>query len=185
LKTTIYLHIGSCKTGTSYIQNFLDLNRRKLFSNHACLYPNFSSSDFISGRCHNHVQWSLEVLNDEQILLDDIERLVNFCNQNQIEKVALSNEGWLIFLRDAADLLIKINKVRNYELNLICYLRRIDHWIESAWKQWGLKEYETIEEFIMDPQYSNRYKLYFESIETWANIFREESIIIRPYEKNN
>ncbi len=183
MKTTIYLHIGSCKTGTSYIQNFLDLNRLKLFSDHACLYPNFSSSDFVSGRCHNHVQWSLEKFNDESKLVKEIDHLINFCNENQVEKVIISNEGWLNFIRTASNLLKTINKVRNYDLIAICYLRRIDHWIKSAWKQWGLKEYDTIEEFIEDPQFSIRYQLYFNSIETWANIIGEDKIIIRPYEK--
>ena len=83
-KLKIFLHIGSSKTGTTYIQNFLDVNRRFLFSDQEILYPNFSENDLRLGSCRNHSKWYQSIRNDENKFLHEIARLIDFTHSHSI-----------------------------------------------------------------------------------------------------
>jgi len=97
MQITIYLHIGESKTGTSIIQNFLNVNRQKLVKDVGYLYPNFSSESFIRGRCHNHADWYYSsIKNDTTNFLEDTHALLQYCQSKGIENILLSNEGWLL-----------------------------------------------------------------------------------------
>lgn len=180
---TIFFHNGDVKTGTSYIQNFLDVNRSKLFEEHQCLYPNFNDKNLHKGRCHNHTSWSFSIDKDPEKLSRDISKLLDFVQKYNITKVILSNEAW--FLQDS---IIKIfNKIIDLEsdiqLKTISYLRRIDFWSESAWKQWGLKQYDSFEEFYNLGLVQDRFEGIFNFLTKCSQIIGQKNIIVRPYEK--
>ena len=66
------------------------------------------------------------------------------------------------------------------------YIRRQDYWLESAYKQWGMKDirFKNVQHFLEThmlyfPYNSNR----LESIESWGKEFGDDSIIVQPYEK--
>ena len=180
-KTTIFLHVGDTKTGTSIIQNFLDINRFKLYSYHNCLYPNIDSKHMEAGRFHNHGMWYKSIKENKQQFLDDVNSILEFSETNHMNKVILSFEEWLLD-QEFTDLFINsYNKA--YNLKVICYLRRIDFWCQSAWKQWGLKISKDIEEFIKAPKIGSRYRFIQEKLDQWAEIIGKDNIIIRPYEK--
>jgi len=180
---TVYLHIGDSKTGTSIIQNFLDVNRSNLFFEHECLYPNFSCSELNSGRYHNHADWYNSNINNAETFEKEIDRLADFVKSHAIRKVILSHEGWLFQNNGACTLNYIITKKHNFNIIVICYLRRIDFWIESAWKQWGLKKYISIDEFLEFQNISNRYQTILNNLIFWSECVGKENIIIRPYEK--
>lgn len=181
---TIYLHTGDSKTGTSLIQNFLDVNRVRLFTEHNCLYPNFGVEDFVEGRCHNHAPWYQEVEKDHERFLQDIQSLEKFARYNNVEKIIFSNEAWFMQEKDI-ELLQKIKDIfGNHRLVTISYLRRVDSWFESAWKQWGLKNFESIDEYAKSSVIKDRYKKTLIHLEKWEEIIGIENVIVRPYEKN-
>jgi len=180
---TLFLHIGQNKTGTSAIQNFLDVNRKFLSSEVGCLYPNFEADDLISGACSNHSLWHLSVLKNENKLMEDFDRIIGFSKKNKIDKIILSNEGW--FLNSDVIQIFKKLLGHNFPLRIkpICYIRRIDHWVESAWKQWGIKEYETLDEFVNLPKHFRLFERGLSHLEMWNEVIDKENIIVRPYEK--
>lgn len=180
---TIYFHIGDSKTGTSYIQNFLDINRQELLSRHKCLYPNFLSEDLNSGRCHNHTKWFRSSKDDEQKIREDIDNLIRYAKKNSVEKIILSCEGWLFHPQFIPFLRLFINEHHIFHAKIICYLRRIDEWVESAWKQWGLKENDNFEQYSTQPRFQNRYKHILERLDLMESVIGGENIIVRPYEK--
>jgi len=180
---SIYLHTGDSKTGTSLIQNFLDVNRKKLFTDYQCLYPNFGEENFIEGRCHNHAPWYQEVENNHEKFINDIQSMANFAQYNGIEKIILSNEAWFLQKKDI-DLLKNFKDIfRGHKLYTVSYLRRADSWFESAWKQWGLKNFTSIEEYSKSSVITDRYKKTLHHLEDWEQLIGKENIIVRPYEK--
>jgi len=182
-KLSIFLHVGDTKTGTSIIQNFLDINRFNLYSFHNCLYPNLDSKHMEAGRFHNHGMWYKSIKAEKDKFSGDFNRILDFSKNNHMEKVVLSFEEWLLEQTFMDLFTNSITNNKSYDIKLICYLRRIDFWCQSAWKQWGLKSSKDIEEFINKPKIGNRYKFILEKLDQWAEIIGNDNIIIRPYEK--
>ncbi len=180
---TFYLHIGDGKTGTSIIQNFLDVNRQKLFKDLGFLYPNFFADDLSTGRAHNHAPWYNTVKNDHDKFFADIDRLEKFAKDHLIEKIILSNEAWI--LDDNAFSMFQelVQRKENIELRTITYLRRMDFWVESAWKQWGLKTDMSIEEYCTHENFLTRFERILTKLDAWAELIGLDNVVVRPYEK--
>ena len=181
-KLTIYLHVGTDKTGSSALQNFLDVNREHLLLRHSCLYPNFSSKKLHTGRYHNHTKWYQDIKDDHDFL-GDFERLLKFCSNQKIEKVILSCEGWLVKQSVPQRFRLVQEKFPEVDVKMIAYLRRIDSWIESAWKQRGIKNFENIEEYTAEPGISERFRILLSALEYWESHIGKENITVRAYEK--
>lgn len=179
----LFIHIGQYKTGTSIIQNFLDVNRSNLFSNHKLLYPNFDENNLVDGRCQKHYDWYQSVRTNDKKFIRDLMRVKKFGRANNINKIVLSSEDWFTQL----EIIDQINSLKKYwndlQIKVIFYLRRIDSYIESAWKQYGLKVYDDIDEFYHQPFYLNLYKYSFELLGKWERVIGNENILFRPYEK--
>ena len=181
-KIIILLHIGQGKTGSTAIQRFLDFNRETLASKHKVLYPNFDSNDLTKGSmpCHTVYLNDARNRNDFAGLLTILEKSVDYCRNNKLDKILLSDEslpnweGWpQIFSQIAGKL--------DLEVNVIVYLRRQDKWLESAWKQWGhkFKQINTIHDYeqIMNLDWSRMLK-------PWLDFFEVKQFTVRPYEKS-
>ena len=184
MKTTIYLHIGESKTGSSIIQNFLDVNREKLAKKHGTLYPNFSSDRPETGRNHNHAQWYFSAIRDDiNTFIKDMLKMVRYAEKKGISKIVLSNEGWLLNEKSASIFQNLLEHNDQVEIKIICYLRRIDTWVESAWKQWGLKIHDSIEDYASTPLIQNKYKIILNHLQEWEGLIGKENMIVRAYEK--
>lgn len=183
-ETTIYLHIGQNKTGTTAIQKFLDVNRKILFDEFDVLYPNFSSSNFVEGVCNNHTSWYKSLNNNREKLIKDLNNLILFTKEHSMSKIVLSSEAWFLHDEVIRSFNYLMKEVDQIKLKPICYLRRIDHWVESAWKQWGIKEYDNFDEFFEQPRFYRMYQNAFAHLSSWAELIPIENIIVRAYEKN-
>ena len=128
-KLTIYLHVGTDKTGSSALQNFLDVNRDNLLLRNSCLYPNLDSKKMHTGRYHNHTKWYQDKKDDHDFL-SDIDRILQYCRKRRVEKVILSCEGWLVKQSVPQRFKLAQEKFPEVDVKAIAYLRRIDSWIE-------------------------------------------------------
>ena len=183
-KISIFLHVGQGKTGSSAIQNFLDINREKLFDKYKLLYPNVNNGEFNQGRCHNQgIIFNFPGLKIKKTL----EKIIRYAVKNDINKIVLSYEGIFgaAYWEDDQFAAIFNSLKLNYPIEwvVILYIRRIDHLIESSWKQWGLKSYSTIDEYIKDYLGSNK-ALLIKHVNYLRSILGDrKDLIIRPYEK--
>lgn len=148
---TVYLHIGTPKTGTTAIQNFLYANRDLLFER-GFVYPDFGHRYPNIGAWRNGYFLSRigrDVFADEKE--DSFRQLEKLAKDN--EKIILSDESiWKKQKKEGFWETIG-GRMREMGLNLhiIVYLRRQDSLMESTWNQ-RIKAYSdfslTFEEFI-------------------------------------
>lgn len=137
--TTIYLHIGIPKTGTTSLQKFLFFNREKLLKK-GCLYPitgtNITSNNEPKGYSHNSL---VRVLSQNTSQNGD---WVSQCkiwqefkteiNALKAEKVIISAEfftGPGIYNQDLIAMTKKL--LDDYDVKIVIYLRRQDEFLRS------------------------------------------------------
>ena len=74
------------------------------------------------------------------------------------ESKSTVSEAWFMQEKDV-ELLKQIADIcKDFRLVTISYLRRVDSWLESAWKQWGLKNFESVDEYTQSSVVKDRYK---------------------------
>jgi hypothetical protein len=177
VKRILYLHIGMAKTGTSALQYFFDSNPDQL-NEQGVIYPKTGQYDDYS---HHNIPFSL-AKNAHKVALSRAGQvsLLNSLNEEikDYPRVLLSSECFPMLGNH--DLFLEF--LSQYEVKIICYLRRQDLFVESHYKQ-----------VVADPASPNlHYKIqshvaklhktmaYFPLLWRWAKL---GSLIIRPYER--
>jgi hypothetical protein len=180
-KIDFYVHIGAGKTGTSAIQAFLNNNRVILFKDHSCIYPNTNAiiKQYNIGKCRNHIGFFKN--KSELEIITEIRNIIVFSRENNVQKIVFSWEG--LFDRHQFARIIKSALAGSDDVSpwIILYLRRQDHWLESAWKQWFAmrKEYKDFHHFI------TTYKIgWDDALAVWSDNFGKDRILIQPYESS-
>ena len=190
---TLYLHIGTPKTGTTYIQNFLAKNNEILKKNNY-IYPDFQVRfDKIGPNRNGH--FLVNLIKDENgNRLRDKEKEVEkkcfekCCNLFQkYSNVILSDEQ----IWNAAELhrgkdfwpnLKQRFDSKHIELKIIVYLRRQDLFVQSLWAQKMKKKnsFFTIEEFLSSN--SSPVLDYYNRLKKISSFIGKDNIIVRIYE---
>lgn len=188
----IYIHIGSPKTGSTAIQNFLSQNYNHLLSK-GVLYPKSAS------RNTNALGYSLLDFDDRP--LSDINKKVDYKElysnlKNEIEKsecenIIISSEEF--FFLDAkfpnvnipGKLSIFFGAIQDIEsISIIIYLKPQFEFIKS-WYKHIVTNHNYVNYFSGDfNEFYNEYKYllsYNELIQNWTNAFGEGSVILREY----
>lgn len=190
---TLYIHVGTPKTGTSAIQFFCNRNR-KVLKEKGFSYPhlgfqfpgigvnrnghfmNRRETDENKKRLHEkeaeNIQIGMEKLQKQfekypNVILSDEQ----FWNNKE-----MSTEKWAEYRQKFADM--------GVDLKLIVYLRRQDLLIQSYWAQ-QVKETMTMsfKQYIDKGKY-NYFKLdYYKRLNEMAEAVGKENIIVRVYEK--
>lgn len=177
MKKKLFLHIGSHKTATTFLQNTLN-NNRAVLDELGILYPksgriyqaHFKLSRVLRDKKQQDV--ALESLGDWPALIEEIDR-----SPHQV--VVISAEEFS-FRFDPA----RLAPLRErYDVRIIYYLRSPDSFMESFYNQF-VKDFNTretrrlgtymIEEdlFFLDPMANLR---------PWAEVFGDEAICLRLF----
>jgi hypothetical protein len=175
--TSIVVHAGANKTGSSAIQNFLSLNHVRLRQD-GVLVPdeNFSDAETVPG---NHV-FAFKPLLDSPTdgrprFEAAMDALAGSTDAGTIlvsaENLAANPNGPLLFE----------NLARRYDVRLIMYIRRQDDYLLSTWRQWQFKIRKDFWAWVVqEVGTSGDWKSY---LEPWAHALGPEKVRVRVYER--
>ncbi|WP_416137640.1 hypothetical protein ACM26W_14290 [Halomonas sp. HK25] len=180
--STIYLHIGANKTGSSAIQAFLNSNRDVLDG------YGFHVLDNVYDNAHYPLSYALGCgpkLNDinEQ---DELKKTLDEIEKNKDKKIIISSE-YFILENDPG----KIAKYfSGHDVKVIVYLRRHDLWLESLYNQavktapgipWEVGIYSYINYIKSNKKQEISFK---RLLMKWDRVFGKNNILVRPYERD-
>lgn len=174
---TVYLHIGTNKTGSSSIQAFLFDNRLEL-EKYGVFYPIFKDVKVLNGPNIN----SIFKLSGESLREDcekEVKRYLDVIQKNSCKSVILSHEN-LCFGGIRLEVLLRLLTEANFTIKIVVYLRPVATWLTSFWYQ-NMKptniRHESLSTMLDVTQ--SRCSFFMTLIEK----FGKENIIIKPYEK--
>src|SRR5690606_38518173 len=180
MKKTIYIHIGAHKTGTTAIQRFLSMNRDNL-KKQGYLYPGkHNAHHFIP---HGLLNKTFLFSNPDTMT----KNVFNEIRKTKSENILISSEAFE-FLKKEDILLLKRDYLNDISVKIIFYVRRQDDLVESQYNAMikGHQYKHNFSHFLFDSLKTekNDFKNDFYSIlETWRDVFGQENIIVRVYEK--
>lgn len=189
--STLYLHIGTPKTGTTAIQHFLASNKRILQSK-GYIFPNFEMR-FENVPPKRNAHFLIDKVYNKEADTLDYKTQINQCYESiytaleTYENVILTDEAiWHAcikidnFWEDLNERIIS----RGHQLKLIVYLRRQDEFIQSYWKYKVLeKETGAFMKYVNSKKYAFFPLNYHTHLTSIAEKIGKDNIIIRVYEK--
>lgn len=182
---TIYLHIGTNKTGTTALQDFFAAHRDTL-AKHGLLYPRAA----VHANAHHPIAWQCGFHQgppppselDAEALASQIKDEIA---QHPGAAVLLSSE----FLCLPGNIRALKQLLKPAKFRVVVYLRRHDHWLQSVYVQ-AVKT-------VMSPRWGRGIDAYFKYIQGdasplgkyraivdgWAGFVEPENVIVRPFER--
>lgn len=187
---TVYLCIGTMKTGTSSLQAFMNKNRKALEKQGYCYPKNYIRGRNILNRNAYFLVYKPYSDNEpssEEIWNKGMERIAE--QAAQFDNIVLSDELiWHYsgrrenFWQRTKEAFEKIG----CQVKVVVYLRRQDELVQSLWNQ-NVKSGErwniTFEEFIEKKKHRYFPLDYYKKLTKIAEIMGKENMIVRVYER--
>lgn len=184
-KKTLYIHIGTHKTGSTTIQSILENEKKKLL-NEGILYL---------GRFYNHAKGMKNLEEIHEHLIKNFQkevkkRIAQYEDRNH-HTLVTSNEKfsghdrWMYRNSNIlAKTLWQIFEPFEFDIKIIVYLRRQDKFLESAYKQKVKRDSSfTFDEYLKE-ETEDIYNCYWDSfLDSYADFFGKENIIVRSFDK--
>lgn len=179
---TVYLHIGTFKTGTTALQRILFSNRKKLLEE-GYLYPNegipnkWNPGQIVLSWSFTHSD-DFYVLPEKTYDLRDIrERIIAAINEHSAENIIISSEYFSLF--DVNQVAQVKEMFNDFKVVVIIYLRNQSSFFLSLYSEQVKKGYsKSIKEFHQEFEYRGNY---YQILENWGNVFGDENVIIKIY----
>lgn len=179
MKKRLFLHIGSHKTATTFIQNSLFKNPR-ILNDLGILYPK-------SGQvyqAHFRLCWALKDPERKHIDLEKLEEwasLINEIDAATQNEIIISSEEFGLGLDPTRLGILR----QRYDVFIIFYLRSPDSYMESFYNQFvkdfRSREKRRIEEYIAEEELF--FLDTFRILNRWAETFGKDSIRLRLFGK--
>lgn len=174
MKQHYYIHIGSSKTGSSTIQQYLFENR-KVLQKAGVYYPKtrrVNHASLVYDDDYNALNLKCQKAAWRKLVLES--------KLSRCPKVVVSCE--MLSLPKGPEEIEQIGKIlKGNDVSIIYYLRRHDTYVQSEYLQ-SLKSgchLRTPEEYLKVWR-----KDYLDIIESWERVFGRENMIIFPFEKS-
>ena len=145
-RTSLILHIGGAKSGSTAIQNFLFANRKKL-SKIGVVVPN--SDLLLADGPANQVWFSQNLINDPDAKAKFSSALERLCNSFS-EKSGAKPRNVIISAENLSNPngLEKIFEGLGFRVSIVLYVRRQEDSYQSAWQQWFSKTEANLDSWL-------------------------------------
>lgn len=140
MRKKVVIHIGTHKTATSTIQDALEENRSDL-KKYGILYGKTNRKPWPKLPKHTSI-YSAAVSGDKEKILNEQQAIINEFERSGCGTLVLSEEG----LSEPKDVLANFFYpfFENYDVRVICFLRRQDFFVESLYNQF-VREHARLE----------------------------------------
>jgi len=172
MSKTLILHIGTHKTGTSSIQYSLLRNSNLLQKNSIRYVPLHRYRNILK----DLAQEQIDLKKFQKFACDPLSALL-LSAERLSGNLATYNDNLFQELIN----LKKISEHFDFKLKVMCYLRKQDSYLESAYMQhlkWGYKD--TFSKFLEAKENSQDWLMFYESL---RSIFDENNLVVKPFEK--
>jgi hypothetical protein len=190
----IFLHIGYNKTGTTAIQKTFFKNRKLLVENNL-FYPSLCRGDRKSNGHHSLAESLLFYCKKTLPPYVNLELYRNYSvdhywkllhtelAKTRCSNIFISSEAFSRFVECESQIEYVKYQLKDYSVKILIYIRDQIEYFESAYNQAIKHDNETctIQKLLRESWLSMSYN---KVIEQWANIFGEENIIVRVYDKS-
>lgn len=198
---TLYVHIGTPKTGTTAIQNFCIVNRKILQKNGFCFpalkyryigKPGFKNGMFLTSRVYDP-QNGRQPEEEKRRFEEGLSRIEALFQK--YDNVILSDEGIWYHVRHGRESLWEELKEAGdragYTVKVIVYLRRQDHLLVSSYNQKIKRRgFMKTNNTLTWKEYSDKYNKhinpdYYKTLKCAADVLGRENIIARRYDRKH
>lgn len=181
-KKTVFIHIGFHKTGTTAIQDFLNLNVDDFMKLGIYIPDDYSMEKGKGNINHHEIAYALGFSNNlskNPVDISKFENILKTFRSSNAHSMILSSE---VFNENPNDESINLlyNLLEKFTTKIIVYLRRQDQMMQAVFLQ-NVKAGKVKEKFREN--YSNYKYNYWEVLEKWASFFGRSNLIVRTYEK--
>jgi len=193
--STAILHIGVGKTGSTAIQHALSFNVRKL-EEAGFIYPRILNVTRKHGLIeHNNLAYALfdgrptadltAVSSHLDYLAMTGKTIILSAEVFYMRPLESKYSNHINYIQEKRDAILRtFNLLKSFdEIKIICYVRRQDLWFESIYNE-RVKQYKhggkSFKEYLDGIQERH----FAEQLDLWAEIFGQQNIIVRPYEKS-
>jgi hypothetical protein len=182
---TIYLHIGTHKTGTTSIQHFLASNR-VLLQDVGVSYPNVriveKAHHVLAGQLIHDAGLTIfnktgEIADIDTIDMDSWHELKQHIERTDYQHIVISSEEfeWLTVPSIIPELIGE-----EFHFKIIVFVRRQDQYLESIYQQF-IKDSATrlslpIEDWCRNVLNNKRYHDYSILVDRWGEVFGDDSL---------
>lgn len=177
----LYIHVGAGKTGSTAIQEFLFLNEKRL-DKEGISVSDIGKEYFGSAIFHHTLAGQIGFdINTKKELIS----LWNKILRTEKEITLITSEIFhsLVNHKNGIEYFLWIKRLfSKFKVNIIYYIRREDEWLQSAYIEWVKLGNVSNGERISDIVKKKRVSLP-EQVLVFAKIFGKDSIIVRPFEK--
>lgn len=181
--TTVHLHIGTHKTGTTSLQKFFDINK-KVLDKHGILYPKTGwyhhSQHLLAFQLKGSTPNGIDTISES--IWADLHKEIK---KSKHQDVIISSE--IFATLNAKQIESLKERLSSYDVKIYVYLRRQEELFESMYnqqvKEWRNSRKEPIRHFMNNMNKLCPYFNYFQMVNNWALAFKKENIHIRPYHK--
>lgn len=187
--TTVYLHIGTPKTGTTSIQQLLSENRKKLLDQ-GVLYPMCGTSKKYAG----HFNLAAVLMKERSNYFKNLynhragnwEQLKEEIDTIKPKNVVISAENF--FSLNFEDIALVKKYLSAFKVKVLVYLRKQDDFFVSMYIQstkGRALNYLSFEEYYNKQLRMGSIGDYYRLLEPWEKIFGRENLIVRVWEPEN
>jgi hypothetical protein len=183
MKKTIYLHVGSHKTGTTFLQNFLSKNYEALKE---------QGFDYLISNCiwsaHHPLGWSFQGMDYNSLKTlcswtdyGVINRLEDEIRQSNCNSFIISSEN-LYQLKNIEFIERFFLRFKDFDMKPIIFLREQASFIESWYYELIRADYYKLTDDFCDFIDNPRYELnYYKAISEWSNLVGRQNLIVSNF----